>query len=634
MNKRIISAVLCALLLCALSVTASAVALDSELEVLSTLGIMNGDENGNLNLDKTVTRAEFSKMIIKASGFRDSIPTSSISSGFTDVEPTHWAAPYIRLAAENKWIYGYGNGSFLPSSSIKLEEAVTVLLRVLGYTSSDISGVYPSGQLALYESLELDENIKAVKGESLTREDCAHLIYHLLTAKTKTGQSYAQTIGYSLDSNGEVDLLKIINDDIKGPFVVKTTYAALGLPDDVARVLYNDNESELSEIKKYDVVYYSSLTKTVTAYSRAVSGTLEAVLPSRDTPTQITVAGRSYQLESVEVARAVSTLGSYKAGDLVTVLLGRSDKVAAILPTDEFARDVYGVVMGIGQKLYTDENGRSYSARTVDMTLTSGDALSIKSNKTGFDMGDIVKVTYSDTVDVAPVKEKTLSGRVKDGKIGELEVSPDVRVLELGYEEENPASLFFSRLTGAELDERDVKHYVTDQGGRITDIILGDFSGDACDYGVMLKFTDAAGFVSDEEDFDYSEIESANYVYEYQIGTKRTVLKSLTSYITGGEGPCAFRYNGGKLEDIDTLTRLKGIDAFAPFGAIDGDKVYLYSDSVTVYTPSTDKKSELDFDIMPLTKLLESKNDYEIDAYMDESVEDGGRIRVIIAKHK
>ncbi len=634
MNKRIVLLVFAALLSLALTMTASAVGIDGELEVLGVLGIMNGDENGNLNLDKTVTRAEFSKMIVKASSYKDSIPAVSISSGFTDVEPTHWAAPYVRLAAENKWIYGYGNGSFLPSNNIKLEEAVTVILRVLGYTADDMKGVYPSAQLALYEALELDENVSAVQGDSITREDCAHLIYNLFKAKTRTGQSYAQTLGYSLDSSGEVDLLKIINDDLKGPFVVDSSYSALGLPKSGVRVLCNDSESDISEIKKYDVVYYSALTQTVTVYSRPVSGTLEAVLPNRDTPSQITVAGKNYNISGIDVARAVSNLGKFKEGDLVTLLLGRNDEVAAILPTTEYASDAYGVVLGIAQKVHTDENGRSYSARTVDMMLTSGARVSVPSNKTGFVAGDIVRLSCTDTMEIFPVQErKMLHPCVVDGEnIGDYTAAPGIRVLELGYDENNPAPLFFSRLTGAKLEVRDVKHYVTDSSGRITDIILGDFSGDACDFGIMLEFMDASGYVSEEEDFDYSEVRNTNYVYDYQIGTKRTMVTSLAGYNFWGEGPCVFQYDNGVLDSIKTLVKLKGVEAFTSFGAITADGVCLYSDKVTVYTPSTDRKSELDYDIIPLAKLLENKDDYEISAYMDKKPEEGGRIRLIIAQ--
>ena len=633
MNKRIIALALCALTLLALTVAVSARELADELEILSVLGIMNGDENGNLNLDKAVTRAEFSKMIITASSYKDNVSKTNISSGFTDVAPAHWAAPYVRLASENKWIYGYGDGSFRPSNEIKLEEAVTVVLRVLGYTANDISGVYPSGQLSLYDSIELDKNISAKQGESLTREDCARLIYNMLTVKTKSGQNYAQTLGYSLDSNGEVDLFKIINDDLKGPYIVESTYAALGLPTEV-KVIYNDVQSEISEIKKYDVVYYSSLTKTVSVYSRAVSGTLEAILQNRDNPSQVTVKGKTYQLNGLEVVRSVSTLGKYKVGDLVTVLLGRNNDVVAILSTKEYARDVYGVVMNVAQKVYTDENGRSYSARTVDLTLTTGEKFSVQSNKTGFGVGDIVKVSYNETTDIEFVNERTLSGVVGNGKIGEYEIAPDINVLELGYNEENPSSLFFSRLTGAKLEKDDVKHYVTDSSGRITDIILGDFSGDAYEYGILLEFTDAAGYVSDDEDFDYSGMLSTNYVYEYQVGTKKTMLTSLICYVYGGEGPCTFKYKNGRLEDIDTLETIKGVSEYTSFGVIAGSEVYLYSDSVSIYTPSTDKKSELDYDTMSLSYLLEHKDEYEISAYIDESVEDGGRVRVIMANKK
>ena len=634
MNRKIVLSVFALLLSVLFAVSVSAVSAEGELEVLGVLGIMNGDENGNLNLDKTVTRAEFSKMTVMASPYKDSLPTASISSGFTDVEPTHWAAPYVRLAAENKWIYGYGNGSFLPSNNIKLEEAVTVILRVLGYTADDMKGVYPRAQLAIYESLELNENISAAQGDSITREDCAHLMYNLLKTKTKNGQSYAQTLGYSLDSNGEIDLLKIINDDLKGPFVVYSSYSALGLPKSGVSVKYNDVKSDTYDIKKYDVVYYSELTKTVSVYSRPVSGTIQAVSPNRDTPSQITVAGKSYNINGVEVARLVSNLGKFKEGDLVTLLLGRNDEVAAILPTTEYASDAYGVVLGIAQKVHTDENGRSYSARTVDVMLTSGSTVSLASNKTGFVEGDIVRLSCTDTVEIFPVQErKILHPCVVDGEnIGDYTAAPGIRVLELGYEENNPAPLFFSRLTGAKLETRDVKHYVTDSSGRITDLILGDFSGDACDFGIMLEFTDASVYVSEDEDFDYSDVRITNYVYDYQIGTKRTMITSLAGYNFFGEGPCVFQYDNGVLDSIKTLVKLKEVEELASFGAITADGVCLYSDKVTVYVPSTDRKSELDYDIIPLTKLLENKEDYEISAYMDKKPEDGGRIRLMIAR--
>ena len=141
MKKKIVTVFLF-LLAAALSATAVFAATDTEKQqLLAVLGIMNGDENGNLNLDMDVSRAEFSKMLVCASSYKDNVTSNSISTGFSDVPASHWASSYIRAASANKWIYGYSDGTFHPSETIKLEEAATMLLRVLGYDSVDVTGV-------------------------------------------------------------------------------------------------------------------------------------------------------------------------------------------------------------------------------------------------------------------------------------------------------------------------------------------------------------------------------------------------------------------------------------------------------------------------------------------------------------
>ena len=70
----------------------------SAQQIVSALGIITGDETGNLNLSSTVTRAEFAKMMIAASIYKDTISSSSKSSPFKDVKYTHWAASYVQAA--------------------------------------------------------------------------------------------------------------------------------------------------------------------------------------------------------------------------------------------------------------------------------------------------------------------------------------------------------------------------------------------------------------------------------------------------------------------------------------------------------------------------------------------------------
>ncbi len=130
---------------------------DSVIEqVIRSTEIMVGDPNGDMNLDKTVTRAEYAKMLVAASTYQDKVAGTSNSSPFTDVPYTHWAAGYIKTAVQQGWLTGYLDGSFRPDKTVTLEEAATGVLKLLGYTTEDFSGSYPYGQLALYESLGLD----------------------------------------------------------------------------------------------------------------------------------------------------------------------------------------------------------------------------------------------------------------------------------------------------------------------------------------------------------------------------------------------------------------------------------------------------------------------------------------------
>ena len=69
MKKRLLSGLLAVVLVLGLlpAAFAAAPAQEEAAQVLAALDIMVGDENGNLNLDRAVTRAEFTKMAVAAS---------------------------------------------------------------------------------------------------------------------------------------------------------------------------------------------------------------------------------------------------------------------------------------------------------------------------------------------------------------------------------------------------------------------------------------------------------------------------------------------------------------------------------------------------------------------------------------
>ena len=125
-------------LMCAAVLTVSAFvvpvrAADSQtaLQTVQALGIISGDNAGSMNLSSNVTRAEFAKMMISASVYKDEMGSEVASSLYKDVKKDHWAVEYIRVVVENGWLTGYSDGTFRPDSKIKYEEAATALLKLL-----------------------------------------------------------------------------------------------------------------------------------------------------------------------------------------------------------------------------------------------------------------------------------------------------------------------------------------------------------------------------------------------------------------------------------------------------------------------------------------------------------------------
>lgn len=170
--------------------------------LLKSLDIMSGDQNGNMNLDQNLTRAEFAKIAVNASKYKNSVALGAKISVFKDCTYTHWAAPYVKVAVTNGVITGYPDGTFKPENNVLYEEAITVMLKLLGYTNEDFGNSWPYGQASLAANLGLNDNMTAVIGQYLTRQDVLSLTYNTLAANKKdTNNSYIGDIGGVLHDN-------------------------------------------------------------------------------------------------------------------------------------------------------------------------------------------------------------------------------------------------------------------------------------------------------------------------------------------------------------------------------------------------------------------------------------------------
>jgi len=255
--------------------------------LLSKLSIMQGYPDGELHLDKSVSRAEFSKITIAASPYKNHVALGMNVSPFGDVHYTHWAAPYVKLSVSNGLLKGYPDATFRPDATVLYEEAVTVYLRLLGYTSEDFGYAWPYGQMGLAGNLGLTEGMETSIGTPMTRLDVMRLTYNLMTCLPKNGtRDYIESIQYQLLE--DVVLVATHKEDNSvGTNQVYTTAGSFVIGDDFSHdyvgqkgdaVLKNGDElvcfiPYAQSAEQY--VVYSKLDNAIVTYQNGTIGQLD-----------------------------------------------------------------------------------------------------------------------------------------------------------------------------------------------------------------------------------------------------------------------------------------------------------------------------------------------------------------------
>ena len=582
-------------------------------QVIGAIGIMDGDASGNLNLDKTVTRDEYAKMLVAASSYKDKVSSASNSSPFKDVPYTNWAAGYIKTAVQQGWLTGYLDGTYKPSGTVTLEEAATGCLKLLGYSTEDFSGSYPYGQLALYESLHLDIKISASQGSTMSRRNMMYLFYNLLSADTKEGKAYGETLGYTIGTDGNVDYLSVLSDSMEGPYVVTGTLS--DIVSSANKTVYrNGYASTADAVQRYDVVYYTG--SSIWAYANAVTGTYQSATPSEASPTSVTVAGNTYTIGTGEATLSLSSLGGLNIGDVITLLLGREGDVVAALPAEEYASSVVGVVTGTGTASYTNAVGNAYSAYTITLAATDGNTYQVPTTKTSIRAEDYVSIGFgSSGTDVSVLSTLSLTGKVSGSQIGSLTMAKGVRILDV--RDGKTVRVYASRLDGATLKKGDVRYYGVNAAGEITDLILQDFTGDLYDYGIIVGANESSSNMN------------LSGSYTYLLNGEQKSISTNGSTLGASAGPARLTVDNGQLSSVRALEQVKNPDAVTLLGIEKNGESWRFSDECAVYLYSNNSYTQL-----ALAELRNNMSSYNVTGYYDKTTVDGGRIRIVVARAK
>lgn len=223
-----------------------------------------------------ITRGDFAKMLVKASSYRENLPSSSVSV-YADVPADHPNAVYIRVAASQGWMSGYLGGNFKPEEPVLYKDAVKAVLTLLGYTDEDFTGEMASSRISKFNHLELNEDVSRQADEAITETDCMNIFYNLLKTKKKdSNEIYGTVLDCELNSDGEINPISILEDERKGPILVHKNFSvAQSVPFDTedANVFLNGVESTLAAVKAsqqqsgFAVLYYNVKSKTIWAYT-------------------------------------------------------------------------------------------------------------------------------------------------------------------------------------------------------------------------------------------------------------------------------------------------------------------------------------------------------------------------------
>lgn len=623
LGTRILTLLLCLTLLAGTATTGVSASSSSESDsatlVMSALGVISPDTSGNYNLSATMTRAQFARMLITASSYSDLVDSTSTSSPFSDVPSGNWAAAYIRLAASNGLLSGYSDGSFRPNQAITLEQAVNSVLLLLGYTQSDFTGAFPYAQINTYKSIGLSLNISKSTGASLTRADGVHLLYNLMNTKSKDStQTYAESLGYTLNDNDEVDYAAVVDANMYGPYTVKTSNweASLGVSGSNPLIYKNGTQVTADEIELYDILYYSSSKSTLWAYDEKVSGIYEKASPSQDTVSSVTISGTEYTLESSAAFSALSSSGSLKIGSGVTLLLGKNGGVADAVSSTTVSSSTVLYVTETGSKSYEDQNGNTYTSNYLVGVTPEGNETERTVSVDWIDVGDLIKVTMNSSGTLSyGAAARSLTGKVSADllTVGSYRIAEGASILDVYAGRYTASSL--SRIDGLTLDASDVLYFEA-SGGVITTLVLNNVTGDSLRYGIVLSSSSTSSGSS-------TSISNKNSTYTYDINGVVSTL-SVNGSLSAKSGPVLMYGSGETITVMRSLSALSGkVTAVNNESATIGGTSYAFASHVLVY-----QKSGNDYQLATIADAIAAGSAAKF--YYDTLPQYGGRIRIIV----
>ena len=414
-------------------------------------------------------------------------------------------------------------------------------------------------------------------------------------------------------------------------------------------IIKNGAKIDASKLKKYDVVTLDAANRQAIVSDTKLSGKYQTDSTTYSHPSQVKILGKDFEVSS----EAAATFKDMKLNDYITLLFDADGNVAAAYPKKDVSAEMQGIVTKIG-------GGKATVTLTNGLTLRDIEITPLINPISGQDITSSLLgrlVTVSQSGERADLIRRTLSGKtagnwsVAEGKLGSNAVSSKVRVYEEVLSGAPLNAINVSDIDLTSVPASQIKYTVQDNAGTVTNIVLGDVTGESWIYGIGYGKKIKGNFyppadsgysaMQPEEQEEYQRKHPEYYSYTYavvpkywqdgkMVDDKEYRVPSLPSGLNGNPIgiPRGYSTDASIVNtSLDTL-KLTLIDTVKS-SAFDGssgvrtkDGYYELAENIGVYISEQNR----------FVSLQTAKSNYtSFRVYANKTAENGGKIRVIVA---
>ena len=585
------------------------------VEALRLMGVLDGYGDGTFRPDTVLNRAQFCKMAVYAMDGSGELGRYSTVTIFPDVKPSHWASAYINMAARKGIISGFADGKFKPGQTVTAGQAVTILMRGLGYKDEDMGGVWPQSYMAEAQTNGLLKSTGITSAYAgLTRAQAAKLFLNLFEAKRGTGEGAVVLFSFTpekdevyltnLDAgkgtltaggkpytmahpvtstsligskgkvvlNGDGEILTFLpvtggSGISNAAVIIGANGSALGLDSLTGGSGYtiykNGSPASAADLKKYDVATYSAATNSVVVCDTKVSVYYEDCTPSPSNPTTITVLGTELNV----LPTAVESLSQFKPGQQMILLLTADGQVAgAVAPNTSGARS----------------NALAVVDASGGMQLICGNTLlKIGGDGSGYE-NSVVSVTSIKSGGKAALSLRAVSGKVSGdldvqaGTLGGKKLAANAMIFDGGKQ------VALAELSKSGVRASQISYARTNWAGEVDLIVLNNSQSDNEIYGRAI--------VEFKRDPETGEKSDQTIAIEYGNGKTTKAINSGNAVSTGTFVAVRLNKAGTMFTSFDTMSKLGNVSAGAWVGktAVNyGGRTYEVASDVQCYNLDT-----------------------------------------------